>query len=364
MKLGNILLIFCSVLLFSCENVPIKQSKLFSEKDLPEKQLLSGEKFVLEEILNPRKILFKEGFLIIAESVSSKTESAITIIDSNTLEFVSHKGKIGFGPGELGIGYPLMDGLEKGFFWVYDTQQFNFSKFALQDSSQLAVEQIKALDVPFYATKAAWLSKNSFLVEMVDGWKKYYEVSTEKDTLKSLGDWREMFSFIKLPDGIKEVDIAPNVAASIFSSEMKGNPSKTKFVKAGIHTDFIDIIDWENQQILTLRGPVNESPKFSISESVGYDMASFDIRTLTNKYLDVYAGEASFFVLYSGKSFRQISESSNLNRIFEFDYKGNLLNNFRLDYPLYAFTMNEQKRKLFGITADEDPGIVVFEMGR
>ncbi|MGY6522117.1 MAG: BF3164 family lipoprotein [Mongoliitalea sp.] len=326
--------------------------------------MLTGEKVVLEEILNPRKILFAEGFLIVAESVSSKTESAITIVDSNTLKFISHKGKIGYGPGELGIGYPLMGGLEKGYFWIYDTQQFRFSKFSLQDSSVLAVEEFKALDVPFYATKAAWLSKNSFLVEMVDGWKKYYEVSIEKDTLKSLGDWREMLPLIELPDGIKEEHIAPNVAASIFSGEMKGNPSKTKFVKVGIHTDFIDIIDWENEAVLTLRGPVNESPKFSISESMGYDIAAFDIRTLTNKYLDVYAGEDSFFVLYSGKSFRQISETTNLNRIFEFDYNGTLLNNYRLDYPLYAFTIDEQNRKVFGITADEDPGMVVYELGR
>jgi hypothetical protein len=50
-----------------------------------------------------------------------------------------------------------------------------------------------------------------------------------------------------------------------------------------------------------------------------------------------------------------------LNRIFEIDYQGNILNHFHIDYPLMGFTVDEANRKIYGVTIDEDPGIVEFD---
>jgi len=60
-------------------------------------------------------------------------------------------------------------------------------------------------------------------------------------------------------------------------------------------------------------------------------------------------------VLYLGKSYRQISEETDLNRIFEIDYQGNILNHFHIDYPLMGFTVDEANRRYM------EPGIVEFD---
>lgn len=72
-------------------------------------------------------------------------------------------------------------------------------------------------------------------------------------------------------------------------------------------------------------GPKQELPEFKISYSMGYQMADFG-RNHTSRHMDVYHGNKSFFALFNGKSYPELSDPDNLNRIFEFDYEGNILN--------------------------------------
>jgi hypothetical protein len=50
-----------------------------------------------------------------------------------------------------------------------------------------------------------------------------------------------------------------------------------------------------------------------------------------------------------------------LNRIFEFDYEGNIFNQYQLDFPIYGFVVGEENRGICAVTLDEEPNLVRFD---
>ncbi|MFT7203112.1 MAG: hypothetical protein ACI8YP_001585 [Algoriphagus sp.] len=164
----------------------------------------------------------------------------------------------------------------------------------------------------------------------------------------------------ELQGGIEVSDLDANLISNIFQGTLKGSPDKRFFVKAGIGVDYIDIITIENHSIQTIYGPDKEIPEFSIGYWDGFQMPQFE-RDVKDSYLDVYPGTDTFFVLYFGKPYKELGSSNNLNRIFEFDYDGNIINQFQLDYPIYGFAVDEENRAIYGVTVDSEPNLVRFD---
>ena len=86
-------------------------------------------------------------------------------------------------------------------------------------------------------------------------------------------------------------------------------------VKVGNGVDHIDIIDLDGYKSKTIIGPSKEMQRFDITYSRGYQMPDFG-RDKTTRYSDVSLGENSFFALFRGKPYRELSILDILNRIF------------------------------------------------
>ncbi|MEB2776212.1 BF3164 family lipoprotein [Algoriphagus sp. D3-2-R+10] len=356
-----IILAIALIYIVSCQ--PKEASSKFSrftESDLPSSITLSGKKYNLDFVVNPAQILLKDSIIIIAEKKSTNDDK-IHILDRKSKKLIRNLGIDGVGPGEITIGYPLMDNGVKNEFWVYDGQQLKFCRFSLLDTSKLAVEQIRGLEIPGFITKATFTSSTNLLTTLVDGWGKYYEFSIEMDTIASFGNWKDMIANSDLPRKIKPEDLDANIVSNIFSGKLNGNLRNNIYVFAGNNVGYLDIIDLNNKEIKTIWGPDLNIPEFEVRYDQGFQMPQFDLRTLTIKYLDVYVGQASIFLLYSGKNFKDISSEERLNRVFEIDFNGKLLNQFQLDYPLYGFTVDEDSKLIYGLTTDKDPNLVEFQ---
>jgi hypothetical protein len=360
MKIFSIIFLL-AVLLFSCKNEPGSDFIVFTEDDLPAPIFLKGKKYNFEEIINPRYIFLKEGHLIVTER-KNEYDNKIHIIDIANETYKSSKGIHGLGPGEITLAYKIEDRGEVGKFWTFDMEQIKFSKFDLYDTRKLAEEQTgREMKTGVFSTDLSWTSDTTLLSTLVDGWTKYFEFTTSGDTLRHFGTWKDMVTGKEYPKGIKKEELDANVIGSIFQGDIKGNPSKTYFILAGSIVDFIEIIHLESETIKTIYGPVNEIPNFEISYSMGYQMASVD-RTSPSHYIDVYPGENSFFLLYSGKNWQKFSDTDNLNRIFEMDYEGNILNQYQVDFPLLSITVDEKNKKIYALTVDEEPNVVAFSL--
>ncbi len=331
----------------------------FTEKDLPEPFHLKGEKYNIPEMISPRGIFLKDGLAVVFERKNVSNEK-FHVIDLVSKSLIRSKGIDGMGPGEVSVITQIEDAGEKDKVWAFDPELRIFSKFDLRDTSKLAETQMKSPETSYFLTNASWTSESTLLGNSVDGWTKYLHLTADGDSLALFGDWKDMINGKEFPGGLKPEELNANLVSNIFQGPMKGSPDKKHYVKVGMSIDYIDIINLEDESILTVYGPRQEIPYFKIGYSFGYQMPDFGANA-TERYLDVFAGKKSFFVLFFGKAYRELSDTENLNRIFEFDYEGNILNQYQLDFPIYGFAVDEENRGIYAVTLDEEPNLVRFD---
>jgi len=138
------------------------------------------------------------------------------------------------------------------------------------------------------------------------------------------------------------------------------SPDKNKFIVAGRLRDYIDVLDKASGKILSIRGPIDEIPEFEVDYSQGYPMAA----VLSDRVscFGSFAGKSLLYALYIGKDYKYISDSYKPNRIFVFDYQGNIVWHYTLDYPLTSFTLDEENGIIYGLTINQEPNVVAFEL--
>lgn len=322
---------------------------IFDEKDLPPAIALKGKKYNFTEFLDPKRILCVGDFLVVSEKSNG---DLLHILDIKSEKYIRSTGKNGFGPGEATYVAKLEQAFEKESFWSYDLEQKVFSKYYIKDStSKLAETQLRLGEVMHYVWKITWASDTSLMVSMVDGNDKYLEVSLQGDTLNTFGTWDNMMD---------RQDIPYNVISSIHQGEIIASPDKSKFIVAGRIRDYIDVLDKVSGRILSIRGPVDVIPEFEVDYSQGYPMAA--VLSDRVSYFGSFAGGNLIYALYIGKDYKFISDFNNLNRIFVFDYKGNIVNQYTLDYPLASFTVDEENGIIYGLTIDQNPNVVAFKI--
>ncbi|MGM0946350.1 MAG: BF3164 family lipoprotein [Bacteroidota bacterium] len=330
-----------------------------SEEDLPTPILLNGKKYEIEEITNPRGLLLIDDFILVYEQ-KNIYDNKFHVIDKKSGNFLRSKGKDGMGPGEITVISQIEEAKESGKVWAYDPEIRKFSKYDLRDSSLLAEEEFRSPETSFFLTELTWTKNQSLFGGAVDGMTKYLHLTREGDTLHLMGNWRDHVKSWGLPNGYQPEDLDANLISSIFQGPIKSSPNGEMVVKAGMSVDYIDIINLDGYHTKTIIGPSPELQHFDIGYSMNYQMPDFGMNS-TLRYLDVYSGEKTFFVLFFGKPYRELSNPDNLNRVFEFDYEGNILNQYQLDMPVYGIAVDEENKVIYGVTVDREPNLVRFE---
>lgn len=340
-------------LCFACSRLTDENEKkeivVFDEEDLPAPIALKGKKYNFPKIVDPRRILCVGDYLIVSEKTNG---DLLHILDIESEKYVRSTGKNGFGPGEATLVSKLEKGSEHGSFWAYDPEQKIFSKYYINDStSKLAKNQLRLGEVIYFVADLNWASDTTFMAWMVDGNDKYFEVSLQGDTLNTFGTWNSMMD---------RKDIPYNVISTIHQGSIMVSPDKSKFILAGIARDYIDVLDKTSGKILSIRGPVDEIPAFEVDYSQGYPMAA--VLSDRVSYFGSFAGKNLLYALYIGKDYKYISDSYKPNRIFVFDYQGNIVWHYTLDYSLTSFTLDEEDGIIYGLTIDQEPNVVAFEL--
>lgn len=358
--IGNFLIFFSVIsLFFGCREKNIERH-VFTFDNLPEPTKLIGIKHDYDKLLNPSKIHFTGSYLIVGEDKLNQDDK-IHILDPINKEYLSSKGIDGLGPGELIHIDKILNIIENGEFWTYDIPQILFSKFDISDSSKLALEQISPKRSTVFMTEATLASASSIFGNMVDGWTKYIEMSFAGDTLVFFGDWKDVLVVRELPNRYKAEDLDANLVSFVHQGVLKGNHQKRMFVKAGLLVDYFEIIDLDNRSTKTLFGPIDEMNEFMITYSMGYQMPAFD-KEVKIFYRDVYVGKDSFFLLLTNKLDFKFDDLSKPDRIFEFGFEGKPINHYVLEnFNISCITVDEDSRKIYGISEDEEPNVVEFE---
>ncbi|WP_373494155.1 BF3164 family lipoprotein [Aquiflexum sp.] len=329
--------------------------KTFSEKTIPKIIKLTGKKFYFNELKMPFTIFTKSNFLIVGESRRIDPRfPPVHILDTQTMSYKMSKGVFGFGPGEISDVAGIDLGAKDNKFWVNSAMNKRFSEFSLDDTVSLSCSQIKQEGEFFMAMFMKWSSDSTVMCRMVNDPHQFVEFNINGQRLGNYGKWN---------DHLVRKDFTNYMMSELHLGWFHGNQNNNIYVSAGAYRDRIEILDKESGKITMVDGPYNFIPKFTLVKTGGQsDKLIIDINEPL-AYWDVKVGNNFIYGLYSGRTNKQMREGTELaTEIYVFELNGDMRCELKLDTSIRALAVDEDSKKLFGITTDEDPGIVVFDL--
>lgn len=340
----NLVFIF---FLFACDGAQKSSTeKSFTWETIPLEKQLSGKKFLIEELKMPGRLIYKENKLVILDDAPSDT--FLHVLDGTTLDYLFPSGAIGFGPGEMPSAWSIESGLDPTTFWVHSLEGKLYSEYSLNTATDpRALRQIKQQDDFFLAMGLSWSSDSTLMTFLLDGADKFVEFKTDGTRLKGYGTWK----------GMVPGDHEDRAIADLHQGKLMGDPKKGIFVKVSVFRDRLEILDKRTEIIIGVNGPENAIPDFRPSDTGVVTSSDHPLA-----YMDAFLGKEYIFGLYSGKTDREImAQGRGETDLLVFDLSGEIKALLRLDLPISAFTVDETRSIIFGITADRDPGVAVFE---
>jgi TolB-like 6-blade propeller-like len=323
----------------------------FSDEEVPNRIFLRGRKFSFEEIFQPENILYlDDGLLIIGDRYE---KSMIHLIDIGSHRYVRKYGKFGEGPGEIVSVSDLLPGHAPGSFWVYSARGKQLSEFNVRDTSALAVHQIRQEGDFFLAAEMAWSSDSTVMTTRTDGNEKLVEFSLDGKVINTYGSWRGMIGNEKTPSSI---------ISSLHQGNLVSSRDKSVFLKTCVQRDLLEIFNKKTNETISIRGPENKMPKFTIDYSAGYPMPVVG-KNFQLFYGNGFLGREFAYCLYSGQFTETLAKLGDYNKkIYVFNLQGIIQAVLELDHSLYNFTIDEEHKRIYGVTYDRDPNIVEFDL--
>jgi len=348
------------ILLFSCrdnETLSYSESSSYTIKEIEyndfenEKNLI-GKKLDISQLLYPELIIALKDYLVVSET---EDDTLFHIIDKSNYNYIRKTGKAGIAPMELNNASMLFKGDKENQFWGYSLSTKTLAKYNALDSTATSIEEIKPKNDEMYLASTIVPSSNqSFLSKRTSGDEKFVEFGFNGQILNTYDNWQNMLNMEEIPS---------NVISSLFQGKLITNASKSHFALACLDVDILEILNKETGEITSVRGPIHHVPRFTVDYSAGYPMCALDLQDVIYKYVDAFLLKDKIYVAFSGHSFQTIDidkEDKMSEQIFVFDLDGNPLIRYNLDHSIKHFTVDEDR--IYGITYDENPGLVVFDL--
>lgn len=325
--------------------------KLLYEEDIPPPKMLLGKKLELPVLL-PNLVLALQDYLVVSERGG---DTILHVFDKRDYTYLHSVGIDGFGPGEIiSPGSLWPDWKDPSSFWVEQRSNKMLSKFdASNPQAVLSSEYFKRTGDMYQAINLVWSSDSTWLGTRADGNEKFVEYDKRGTIINSYDTW----------DHMGKEGMPTNTIIQLNQGRLMSSLDKTKFVLACLDKDIIEILDKKSGKVLSIRGPIHHSPDYDIDYSAGYPMLALKFPTVRYCYVGLYVGEDKIFGLFSGHTFEDVDIGKNTfcETIYVFNYDGELMDHFQIDKTVREFTVDESQKKIYGITFDEDPNIVVFE---
>ena len=338
--------------LFACKQSD-PSNIVFSSTSIPERIVLSGTKYVYPEILMPNNLLVKNNFIIIEDR---KNDPPMHLLDQKTLKYLYSQGKTGFGPGEITDAFLFDFGNRNSTYWVYSLTGKTYSEFELGNDSSQPVQQIRQKESFVSAINLVWATDTSLITRMASDPSQYIEFDLEGERIKEFGKWKEIVPK-ELFKGISDFNIG-----DLHQGKLMRKPNSDIFVHVGVKRDRIEILNKKSGEITAVHGPLNHVPEFSIvGKGSGSGLVIADKEPYA--YANAYLGNKYIYGLFCGRTRQQLSQRDVMAlTVYVVDYNGKVTYELVLDQSLQSIAVDENSFKLYGISTDKEPGLVVFNL--
>jgi hypothetical protein len=329
------LTVFVSIL-FSCKT-DTKEFSTFSESDFSKTIELDGSVLKVDQVLmHPANIHVYGNFLFLKHI---GTAYIYEIYDLNTNKKINECISVGQGPGEM-IAPQIID-IKNNRIWIYDSHKTSIFEYKLED---------------FISSHNPEINKTLKLNAI------YLQVCISGNTLitSSLNNPGNRFDFFNLDGELlySNGKYPPNdlslsdMATKRFYDFNYAITSDSKIFTAHFYTDIIEIYDIEGNLIRRCQGPDQRQPKLKERSIRGGGTVYVPLRDEAYQcYSHNYPVSAKdeIFVLYFGDLYLNYLDSE-CDRILVFDTKGTPQRIYKLKTPIASFTVDSDKRIIYGIT--------------
>lgn len=315
---------------------------------------LLGAKKKIPEILSPHRINRKGKFLIVTEDGKIPLENRIIhILDAESLEVKISKGVNGYGPNEIADAFLFDAGFSDSTFWVNSTISKRMAEFSLYNDNLLSEREFRQPEAMFPAFNMQMTSDSTFLCFVANDANRLVGYDSKGNRLGGYGDWEKI-------EGRNDLDNF--MMLMINGGWFISNHEQNMFVKAGAYRDRIEIFEYSTKSFTIIDGPRQEIPPFDVKGSGGNRMAAFPIDTKYG-HRDISIEDRYIYDLYSGFSELDYRKNGDLARtIFVLTRKGDVVAKLNLDKSIMSIAVDESKGKIYAISTDEEPGIIVFDI--
>ena len=352
--LAKITCLFVFASLFcSCKFYPkYVNAHQFSIKEIPFEKTLNGKILTFNEPIMPAALSVVDSVLILL-NINSVTNFLVHKYNLNSMEKIGESVSIGNGPGEMLSVWKIQ--ITDSSVWLLDRMKRIVNKYEISDfcfSDHPILEH--TIQFTSYVDDISVLSDHEIVAMIAEPYRGRLILFDMEGN--------QLFENGEIPDdGTKKHPIEKAKGAVCY---MVTNPLDKRIGLVYMSTDLIEIYDTEANLLKQVHGPDQFFPHFKVHNSDG---GTTRVGTVKGKAREAYYSPVGFnneiWALYSGKYDDPKDIHLHLiDTIIVFDWDGNPLRYYKLDMPVFKFTIDEQNNKIYAISDSPDFNIIEFDL--
>lgn len=320
----------------------------FSWEELGSEIMLHGRELELsEELTRPIRISIFDSTLIL---LNHDSENLVQLINVKQEKEIACYGSFGSGPTDF--MNPRYVHKKDSMLFIYDSGLRRFNQYVMGSDSLLRLTE--STQFTFHFDDVVMLSDSVLAANVLDPRLKKISFFLHDSLVNTMGDYPQ----------IAGSNDSLNVLAQLegFSSSLAWNASKRKIALAYKLTDLIEIYDETGILRSRMNGPDHFIPSKTVKDNDDTQKVTANIGEERDAYFSPVATSNELFVLYSGRIYHPGDKSYLLDRLIVFDWDAKPLRQYKLDIPIFRFTIDENGRTLYGITDSPEFRIIRFDL--
>lgn len=336
----------CCVMMLSCTPKDgYQRAALISYDDFSSTQKLIGTNLQFDDtILKPMRIQVFDSLLF---TVNTREEKLIHVFNLKSQKKIGERISSGQGPGEM--LQPYFVKIDTAWVHLFDMSSFTLYVYATKDfitnPLPVVIRKVKLSEPTFGEIR---LLGNDMV-------SSAYNPNNQFISFNSNGE--KSMEFGTYPISNNAFSDAEKVEA--YKSSFTTN-QKDRIAVCYNWTDLIDILDGKGHLKKRIHGPkqfISTFKEFRDGDVVSASPVKGHNR---DAYFCPISVGGDLFVLFSGKAEDEADYSMLANQMFVFDWDGNPKQILLLDQGIFAFTVDKENKKIYGISDKPDFHLVAF----
>lgn len=303
-----------------------------------------------KEVMRPTALHIEDSILILKEDMD---EHILHMYNVNTGEKVNTSISFGNGPGEFLHIQQIQS--SDSLLWLSDAQRPFISAYRKKDilfSDTISPTAIKEVMLPDLFGNIVILPNHHFMTTAYNSTQKrlsFYD--SEGKFIETKGEYPEYGEILTPFEKIEGLSCYATLS-----------PDKNGIFLFYKQTDLIELYDIYGNLKKRIQGPDLFFPV--IKQTIQDE--SVHVNSVSGQSRDAYFSPLSIngrvYVLYSGIYFNRENHKYLKDQLFVFDDKGNPLQRYTLDSPIFTFTINPTTNKLYGLSDNPEFHVIEYQL--